>query len=162
MIQPAPIFTDHMVLQREKPLHLWGTGENDSTVTVTLGSVTGTAPVRDGKWALTLPPLPAGGPYTLTFSDGETPVTRTDIMLGEVWLCGGQSNMELVLRDSKEPQEALDTCAGSNVRLYHVGKRGFFDEQFYAEEHCCVNVTSNCGVHFTVRDIHVEVGRVLR
>ena len=134
MMKLAPIFTDHMVLQREKPLHLWGTGETDTLVTVTLGSVTGTAAVRDGNWALTLPPLPAGGPYMLTCSDGTHTVTLSDVMLGEVWLCGGQSNMELALMNSKDPQEALDTCAASGVRLYHVGKRGFFDAQFYAEE----------------------------
>ena len=134
MLKPAPIFKDHMVLQREKPLRIWGSGENDTVVTAALGSLTGTAPVRDGKWEMTLPPLPAGGPYTLELSDGTDTVALHDVMLGEVWLCGGQSNMELVLRDSKDPQPALDTCEQSGLRLYHVGKRGYLDEQFYAEE----------------------------
>lgn len=134
MLKPAPIFTDHMVLQREKPLRFWGTGEDETIVTVALGKLTGTADVRDGRWEMTLPPLPAGGPYTLSVSDGLETLQFEDVMLGEVWLCGGQSNMELVLRDSKEPQPALDACADSNVRLYHVGKHGYFDAQFYAEE----------------------------
>ena len=134
MLKLAPIFTDHMVLQREKPLHLWGTGVDGKAITVTLGSVSGRVIVRDGKWSLTLPPLPGGGPYTLELTDGTQTVRQADVMLGEVWLCGGQSNMELALCNSSDPQEALDTCADSGVRLYHVGKRGFFDAQFYAEE----------------------------
>ena len=134
MMKLAPIFTDHMVLQREKPLHLWGTGDNGTSITVTIGHVSGTASVRGGRWALTLPPLPAGGPYTLDCTDGTQTVQLADVMLGEVWLCGGQSNMELALRDSREPQAALDTCSDSGVRLYHVGKRGYLDAQFYAEE----------------------------
>lgn len=134
MMKFAPIFTDHTVLQREKPLHLWGTGSPDTTVTVSLGSLSGTARVQDGKWEVTLPPLPAGGPYTMTLTDGEEMLTLEDIMLGEVWLCGGQSNMELVMRDSKDPVPALAASADSHVRLYHVCKRGIFDEEFYAEE----------------------------
>ncbi len=134
MLKLAPIFTDHMVLQREKPLRLWGTGEDGSDVTVTLGGLSASAAVRGGRWSLTLPALPAGGPYTLHVTDGTQTLELSDVMLGEVWLCGGQSNMELALKDSRDPQPALDACTETDVRLYHVGKRGFFDQQFYDEE----------------------------
>lgn len=172
MLKFAPIFSDHMVLQREKPLRIWGTGESHADVTVTLGSLSGTAQVRDGRWSVTLPALPAGGPYTLTAADGTETQTLTDVMLGEVWLCGGQSNMELALRDSKDPQPALDTCTETDVRLYHVGKRAFFDRQFYEEEnasHWQLPSADTCpwwtavGYHFGVmlaKKLGVTVGLV--
>ena len=134
MLRFAPIFKDHLVLQREKPLHIWGTAPEGSLVTVSIGHVSAAAETVGGRWEAVLPPLPAGGPYTLTATDGETELTLSDVMLGEVWLCGGQSNMELVLRDAARPGELLASCEKSDVRLYHVGKRAFFDEQFYAEE----------------------------
>ncbi len=134
MLTFAPIFTDHAVLQREKPIRLFGTGDENTIVTARLMGVSAEAPVHDGCWEIVLPPLPAGGPCTLTISDGTQAVSLEDIMLGEVWLCGGQSNMELALKDARDPQPALDTCADSNVRLYHVCKRGFMDEQFFREE----------------------------
>lgn len=172
MLKLAPIFTDHMVLQREKPLRFWGEAAPDATVTITLGNVSGKALAHEGTWELTLPPLPAGGPYTLTVESNFETLTLHDVMLGEVWLCGGQSNMELVLRDSKDPQPALDTCAASDVRLYHVGKRGIFDEQFFAEENAscwqlpspeaCPHWTA-IGYHFAAelaRKLGVTVGLV--
>ncbi len=134
MLTFAPIFTDHMVLQREKPIRLFGTGTEGAIITAALMGVSASAPVLNGRWDITLPPLPAGGPLQLTVSDGTDSITLEDVMLGEVWLCGGQSNMELALKDAKDPQPALDRCADSNVRLYHVCKRGFMDEWFFKEE----------------------------
>ncbi|MBE6826707.1 MAG: sialate O-acetylesterase [Oscillospiraceae bacterium] len=135
MLKAAPIFTDHAVLQREKNIWFFGTAPEGAIVTLTLGSLTQTsAPAHNGRWELLLPPLPAGGPYDITLTDGTDTLTLHDIMIGEVWLCGGQSNMELNLKDAHEPEPALDTCDTSNVRLYHVCKRGILDEQFFAEE----------------------------
>ena len=134
MLKLAPIFKDHLVLQREKPLRIWGSAEDGSIITAAIGSVSAAAETADGRWEVVLPPLPAGGPYALTVSDGIDTLTVSDVMLGEVWLCGGQSNMELIVKDAAHPGVLLQDCERSNVRLYHVGKRGFFDEQFYAEE----------------------------
>ncbi|MBR3631300.1 MAG: sialate O-acetylesterase [Oscillospiraceae bacterium] len=134
MLKLAPIFKDHLVLQREKPLHIWGNAEDGSLITAAIGSVSAQAETVNGAWHAVLPPLPAGGPYTLTVSDGSETLSLNDVMLGEVWLCGGQSNMELVVKDAAHPGELLRDCEESGVRLYHVGKRGFFDAQFYAEE----------------------------
>ena len=134
MLKLAPIFKDHLVLQREKPLHIWGSAEDGSVITAAIGEVSAQAETVGGAWHAVLPPLPAGGPYTLSVTDGSMAVTVTDVMLGEVWLCGGQSNMELVMKDAAHPGALLQGCERSGVRLYHVGKRGFFDAQFYAEE----------------------------
>lgn len=134
MLTCAPIFSNHMVLQREKPIHIWGTGTNGELVTVNLGECACSAPVIAQKWEVTLPPLPAGGAYTLTIRTDTEEIIFSDIMIGEVWLCGGQSNMELALIDSDEPLSALGFCKNANVRLYHVCKRGFLDETFFEEE----------------------------
>lgn len=172
MLTLAPIFKDHLVLQREKPLHIWGSAEDGTTVTVSIGSVTASAETTGGRWSVLLPGLPAGGPYTLSAEDGTSTITLTDVMLGEVWLCGGQSNMELALRDSTDAASALAACKEVQVRLYHVGKRGFFDDAFYAEEAAscwqlpcpdtCRHWTA-VGYHFAVelsRKLGVTVGLV--
>ncbi len=134
MLKTAPIFTDHMVIQREKPFRIWGTGEDGTEVSAQIGSLKGVSEVVNGKWEIVLPAMPAGGAYTLKVTDGTETLTFSDIVSGEVWLCGGQSNMELVMINSDNPEPALNTCRESNVRLYHVGKRGVFDEQFFEEE----------------------------
>lgn len=144
MMTLAPIFTDHAVLQREKPVCIFGTCTDGAVITLTMGDIACKSnPAADGRWEIILPPLPAGGPYTLSVTDGQESLTISDIMVGEVWLCGGQSNMELNLKDANGAQDALNSCENSNVRLYHVCKRGFFDEQFYREEaDSCWNLPS--------------------
>lgn len=172
MLKAAPIFTDHMVLQREKPIRLWGTGDEGAIITAGLADVTGTAEVHNGAWEITLPPLPAGGAYTLRITDGTEELVFSDVMLGEIWLCGGQSNMELVLGASADPEEALAACRESGVRLYHVGKHAYFDAQFYQEEaescwqlptpEACRSWTA-VGYHFAAelsRKLDVTVGLV--
>ncbi len=144
MLKFAPIFTDHAVLQREKPVCIWGSCTDDAVITLRFGDIScQSTPAVNGRWEICLPPLPAGGPYTLSVSDGTDTRTLSDIMVGEVWLCGGQSNMELNLKDANGAQDALASCENANVRLYHVCKRGFFDEQFYQEEaDSCWNLPS--------------------
>ncbi len=144
MLTFAPIFTDHAVLQREKPVCIWGSCTDGTAVTLQLGDISLTSiPAVNGRWEILLPPLPAGGPYTLSVSDGTDTLTLSDIMVGEVWLCGGQSNMELNLKDADGAENAVELCKTVNVRLYHVCKRGFFDDQFFQEEsQSCWNLPS--------------------
>ena len=144
MLKFAPIFTDHAVLQREKPVRIFGSCQDGNRVTLHLGDITAVSnPAVNGRWEITLAPLPAGGPHTISITDGTESCEISDIMIGEVWLCGGQSNMELNLKDASGARAALETCADSNVRLYHVCKRGFMDAQFYREEaDSCWNLPS--------------------
>jgi sialate O-acetylesterase len=84
---------DSMVLQRDMPLALWGWADKGEKVTVQfLKQSVSTKAGNDGKWQLTLAPVAAGGPYTLTVKGSNTIVLR-DVLVGDVWLCGGQSNM---------------------------------------------------------------------
>lgn len=118
-----------MVLQREQSLPVWGWATPGATVTVELAGhrAQGTA-AADGKWQVSLPALQAGGPHTLTAqTSGAEPVVVTDIMVGEVWLCSGQSNMEFMLSGVKNSQAAL---AGANqplIRLFQVPKIASYD-----------------------------------
>ena len=86
----AAIFKDFMVVQRNRPITVFGTGVPKTVV------------AADGTWCATLPPLAAGTDYVLTVSDGTTEEQRKQVAVGEVWLAGGQSNMELALRDSAD------------------------------------------------------------
>ncbi|WP_046243340.1 sialate O-acetylesterase [Hymenobacter terrenus] len=90
----------HMVLQRDKPLPIWGWAAPGEKVSVTFRDKTyaATAPDADGRWQATLPATPAGGPYTLTIK-GENTLVLEDVLLGDVWLAAGQSNMEFPVKD---------------------------------------------------------------
>ena len=95
----AHIFSDHMVLQRETFAPMWGWGEPGKTVTVEPSWYEGkTATVKvakDGTWCLNIETGAAGGPHAITVKSGNETITLTDILFGEVWVCAGQSNMEM-------------------------------------------------------------------
>ena len=88
------VFSDHMVLQRDQPIPVFGTAEPGGEVTVMLGEAQATATVgEDGRWRAELPAMEAGGPFELTVAGADT-LTFTDVLVGEVWVASGQSNME--------------------------------------------------------------------
>lgn len=88
------IFSQGMVVQRDAPIAVWGWADPDEVITVSMAGLAASARATpDGRWKLSLPSLPAGGPHTLTVS-GSTTLTIPDVLVGEVWLASGQSNME--------------------------------------------------------------------
>ena len=97
----ARLFSDHAVLQRQKPLPVWGWAKPDETISVSLaGQTLKTQANTEGGWRVTFSPLEAGGPYKLTVSDSTEKLMVEDILLGDVWLCSGQSNMEWTVANS--------------------------------------------------------------
>lgn len=117
------LFSDHAVLQRDQPIAVWGAAGAGREVVVTLAglSASGTADAH-GKWKIELPPQPAGGPYTLTAaSDGQT-VSRADILVGDVYLCSGQSNMEFAVRESTNAMGATYGAHNDAMRYLNVPK----------------------------------------
>jgi sialate O-acetylesterase len=116
------LFTDHMVVQRGKPVNIWGWDSPGQKVTVSLGgkSVSSTTDAN-GKFMLAVPKLTAGGPYTLEVT-GSTTVKVSDVLVGEVWVCSGQSNMEWILANSMFREETKK-AADPSVRMFTVTKR---------------------------------------
>jgi sialate O-acetylesterase len=89
------LVSNNMVLQRNKPLHIWGWADKGEKVTVSFfNSTYKVTAAADGKWQVTLPARPAGGPYTMTIK-GNNVITLDNILIGEVWIASGQSNMEM-------------------------------------------------------------------
>ncbi len=94
----APIFADHMVLQRQQPIRVWGWATPQTALLIRLDPLEVQAQAdANGRWMATLPPLEAGGPYTLEVQAGSNTLILRDVLIGEVWLASGQSNMEMPL-----------------------------------------------------------------
>jgi sialate O-acetylesterase len=106
-LEVASPFGDHMVLQRELPITIWGKAKPGASVSLKLGAVTSQVVAEEGgRWSVTLAPMPAGGPHQIVIqTDGEER-QLSDVMVGEVWLCSGQSNMEWSLAQLKEAAES--------------------------------------------------------
>jgi sialate O-acetylesterase len=119
------IFSDNMVLQREQPVPVWGWAEAGKEVTVTVAGQSATAKAgADGRWKATLPKLPAGGPHELVVQEAGGPaVTLKNVLVGEVWLCSGQSNMEWPLTASMNPQQEIAAANYPKIRLFNVQKK---------------------------------------
>ena len=96
-VHPAALFGDNMVLQRGVKIPVYGTADPSEKVVVTLaGKSAATVADASGRWRVNLDAMPAGGPYTLTMA-GKNTVTDANVLLGDVWLCSGQSNMQYAM-----------------------------------------------------------------
>lgn len=122
-IQLSPVFSSNMVLQREKELPVWGTAEPGAEVTVEVAGESATATTdKEGKWMVRLKPLSAGGPHTLQAS-GDGSVTLDNVLVGEVWVCSGQSNMEWPLQRSNNAESEIAAADDSKLRLLTVTRK---------------------------------------
>lgn len=116
------LFADGMVLQRGKPCPVWGGAAAGDEVTVAIAGQTKTARAgADGRWSLKLDPLEAGGPYDMTVG-GPATLTLKDVLVGEVWIAAGGSNMEMPLKAAKIAQTAADDDAIARLRFFAVAK----------------------------------------
>ena len=120
-------FSDNMVLQQQTECNLWGTADKGQTVKITTSWDQKTYLVKagkDGKFEVKVQTPEAGGPYEITFNDGKA-VTLHNILIGEVWICAGQSNMEMQMKGFKQQPvegttEELLRCKDSQLRLFTV------------------------------------------
>lgn len=115
----SSIFSDHMVLQRDMEIPVWGTADEGEEVTIQLADQTAVCVAAGGKWNVKLKPIPAGGPHNLTIK-GKNTLTIADVLIGEVWICSGQSNMVWAIKDSFEPQAVISNSADDGLRLITV------------------------------------------
>jgi len=121
-VKVPAIFSDHMVLQQQMAVPVWGTASAGEQVTVTFREQKQTAAADEsGKWHVKLQPLQVGEPGELKI-EGKNTVTFHDVLVGEVWVCSGQSNMEMGISQVKDAQEEIAAADYPKIRIFTVPK----------------------------------------
>jgi len=128
VVKPANLFSEHMVLQRNKPIPVWGSGKPGEKVTVLFNSKKVSAKTdKSGKWLVKFKALPAGGPFNMEVRGKKNSVFIKDIYIGEVWVCSGQSNMDMTVAKEDRYWCGVDNeaeeVAGANypeIRVFDV------------------------------------------
>ena len=119
----APLFADSMVLQRELPVTVWGAAGPGTRVDVRIQAQAASCVADErGCWRCVLAPLSASDAETLTVTAGDDHITLSDVAIGEVFIAGGQSNMEFWMRYDKEVEDYRPTCANPRIRFYDQPK----------------------------------------
>jgi len=114
------LLADHMVLQRGLPVHVWGMAAPRESITVTFRGQTKSATADDlGRWSTSLSPGEAGGPFQLSIVATNT-ITLNDVLVGDVWVASGQSNMEFQMAGLNKAQEEIAAANFPKIRLFHV------------------------------------------
>lgn len=118
------LYTDKMVLQRNCPLRIHGIANAGEQVTVSIAKqrLKATAGLN-GRWEVTLQPLKAGGPYVLTVATSKQKIQYNDVLVGEVWLCSGQSNMAFMLKEASTAKEDIPEANNNHIRLFDMKAR---------------------------------------
>lgn len=164
------VFSDHMVLQRNKPIQVWGWADAGENVKVSIGTASQTVKAgKDGKWQATLAQMGAGGPYTVVVT-GKNTVQFNDVMIGEVWLCGGQSNMEWLLRDAANATQEISQANHPMIRQIKVSHVTALSPQEDIPNTSWVTCTPATAANFTavgyfyarelVKELNVAVGLI--
>ncbi len=122
-IRLPKIFGDNMVLQRNSPLLIWGWAEPGEQVIVEfLGQIDSTSTNARGEWKVELPPAKAGGPHVLTVT-GTNSIELQNVLVGEVWLCSGQSNMEMGVGLCLNPEAEIAAANHPHIRLFQIPRK---------------------------------------
>ena len=162
-------FTDNMVLQRDRDVTIWGESEPGSSISIHFGTSSASA-VADarGHWNTSFKPLPVGGPYSATVSNGTETIELKNILSGDVWLCSGQSNMQFGLgEDIAAVSMRKKALSLPNLRLLSIPKLGAdkpnyridafrlmrYHEGFGAFVIFCETICIAFVVYFTVKEI---------
>ena len=150
------VLGDHMVLQRDKPIAIWGWAESGEAVTVTFGSASASAEAGDdGRWSVQLPPQSTDSKPTDLIVAGANEIKLADVLVGEVWLCSGQSNMEWPMTRTTHGKEEIAAANHPSIRLFnvqgHINKPAPQDDAAGVWQACTpesVAAFSGVGYHF--------------
>ena len=121
-VQPAPLFSDNMVLQQGRPVPVWGWADDGEVVTIKFRKQTVTTTAQNLKWHVTLHALTAGGPDGFTISTPSRTLQFTNVLVGDVWVCSGQSNMEWPMSRSFESGADIAAATNAMIRVFLVPK----------------------------------------
>lgn len=120
-LNTSKLFADHMVLQRNQDVPVWGQTARSAGVQIDLdGQKVRTRADKDGKWQVMLKPMEAGGPYVMDIHSGRQHISYRDVMVGEVWICSGQSNMEFQLKNALGYPSERTNAAQLPIREFKV------------------------------------------
>lgn len=168
----SPMFGDNMVLQRGKENTIWGWSKPGDVVHIEIAGHKAEAIAgSDGRWQARFDPPAPGGPYSLKI-DGLDHVTLHEVLVGDVWLCGGQSNMELPLSRTRNGAEEISNANHPEIRLYKVASRAAYSPALVpgGKWEICSPQSVSEGEGFSAvayyfgrkiqEDIHVPVGLV--
>jgi hypothetical protein len=125
-VELPALISDNMVIQRDAFIKIWGTTEPGSEIKVKAdwqGTFAKTTCSKDGKWLLFIKTPTQQGPYEITISDGDEPVTLKNVLAGEVWLCSGQSNMAFGLRNTESADEDIPKADYPAIRFFGVKQK---------------------------------------
>jgi sialate O-acetylesterase len=118
------LITEHMVVQRALPVHLWGRAMPGEVVSVDFRGKTGkVATDAFGRWSVYLPPGEAGGPFEMTIRGGGNAISLKDVLVGDVWVASGQSNMEFPLNEARNAGSEIAAARYPKIRLLHVERK---------------------------------------
>jgi sialate O-acetylesterase len=157
------IFGDHMVLQREKPVRVWGWADTGEKVTVTIGSEHAEATADErGAWKVELPAVSSKAPIEVKVA-GKNTIVLHDVLVGEVWVCSGQSNMQMTVASSNDAKKEIAAAKHPEIRLFTVPMRPAGDpaEDVSASWTACSpkTIPSFTAVgYFFGRDLHEQLG----
>lgn len=170
-VKTARVFGDHMVLQRNQPVPVWGTAGKGEKVTVRFNGQSASAKTDTrGNWKVVFQPMKEGGPYTMEITGGKETLQYSDVMLGEVWLCSGQSNMEFVLQNALGYKAEQKVAREQNIRQFLVPHKmsltpdkDLSDGQWYRADTNTVGNFTAVGYFFAKKiseQLHVTVGLI--
>ncbi|MCW3100176.1 MAG: Sialic acid-specific 9-O-acetylesterase [Chthonomonadaceae bacterium] len=165
----SSVISDNMVLQEQTPVRIFGKADPAEKVSVAIqGQSAATTADAEGKWAVMLKPLKAGGPFTLTVK-GKNEIDLKNILVGEVWVCSGQSNMEFALRGAYEGDKAIAGSANPNIHIFLVNKARSdrpLDDVKAKWQECSPDTVGNTSAvaYYFARDLekarHVPIGLI--
>ena len=121
-VKPHGLFTDNAVLQQGMKLPVWGTTDKDEKITVSFEGQEVAATPKDGQWRAELAPLKPGGPFQMTITQGAEKLELKNLLVGDVWVCGGQSNMQWSVKATAGGAEAIAASANDKIRLFTASR----------------------------------------
>jgi len=120
-LKVSKLFSDHAVLQRDQAIKVWGWVDNGSSVTIFFNEKEYTARSdKQGKWMVTIPAMKAGGPYEMTITNSAETISLKDILIGDVWICSGQSNMEWTVINSDNATTEIEQAEDKSIRHFKI------------------------------------------
>ena len=113
----SKLFSDNMVMQRNQKIKVWGWADENEKIVLTFNKQTHRAtPDTNGKWSIILTEMEAGGPFQMIVAGMENKIVVSNILIGDVWICSGQSNMEWQVSQSKNPSKEIKSAIDSKIR----------------------------------------------